>query len=112
MRSCINHHLESAVRHALDVKRHIVFITHVIDTRILHNLGVHLVPVGLGFIDDVGEDYGLTRLEADALGERHAEGGGGRQVVAEALLIVERAVVALDLAGLPGDLEVVLQLFL
>src|SRR5262245_41374263 len=58
--SDVDHHLETAVGHPLDVERHGLGVHHLLETRVLHDLRVDPVSMGAGAVQDPGEQDGLA----------------------------------------------------
>ena len=93
--------LEAAVDHALGVEGHVLHVLrahHVGQARILHHLRVDAVTVRPRLVGDPREHHGLVLLALDALWE--GRDLPHRDVVGDALLVLERAVLAPDLPGL------------
>src|SRR6185436_13120157 len=100
----VDDHLEAAVEEALAVERHLLRVHHRREALVLHHLLVHAVAVLAVLVDDPGEPHCFTRLQLYRLRKRGPL--ALLHVVGDALLVVERAVLAPDLAGLGGHLPV------
>src|SRR5258706_1873689 len=102
--------LEAAEDHALAVERHRLRIHHVFQARIGHHLLHDPVAVRAVLVDDVREPHHLVLLQLHRLRERSPL--SRLHVVGDALLVVERAMVAPDLPGRARHLHVRLALLL
>jgi len=77
----------------------------------LVHLLVHLIAVGFGFIDDVSEDHRLVRLKLAQAVERDAH-VGDFQLVGDAFVVVERAMLQPGLATYLGHFLIGAEVFL
>src|SRR5882762_10872901 len=93
-----HHDLEAAVDHALGVERQRLEVHHAGQARVLHHLFIHAVAVLARFVYDPRKPDHLAGLELDAPRERSAL--APLHVVGDALPVLERPVLAPDLAGL------------
>src|SRR6185436_4116886 len=96
--------LEPAVEETLAVERHLLRVHHRREALVLHHLLVHAVAVLAVLVDDPGKPHGLAGLELHRLRERGPL--ALLHVVGDALLVVERAVLAPHLARLGGHLAI------
>src|SRR5688500_7673170 len=98
-RLTLDRYLEPAVHHALEVEWHLLPLHHGGDPRIGHDLRVHAVAVLARLVEDPRKNDGLSWLRTDPLGvgQPHRD----LQVVADALAILERAVLLPHLRRLP-----------
>src|SRR5689334_20683755 len=84
--SDIDQHLEASVDHALHIERHIVWITHALKARILHDLGIHTVAMRARLEHDIRKHDFLSRLDIHLARKRHSK--LHVLIVAGALLVV------------------------
>src|SRR5215813_5481220 len=96
--SGLDQRLESAPEHALAGEGHLLRVHHVREPLVAQDLLEDAVAVTARLVDDVGEHDGLSRLELHALGKGRAL--ARLHVVADALQIFQRTVLAPDLARL------------
>src|SRR5688572_27945004 len=90
----IDNRPESAVHHALHIKRHRFRIHLRGELRILHHLGIDAIAMRPRLVDDPGEHHRLAWLQSSQARERNAH--LHLEVVAEALAELERAVLSPD----------------
>src|SRR5713101_2590243 len=93
-----HHDLEAAVDHAFGVERQRFEVHHAGEARVLHHLGNHAVAVLAGLVHHPGKPDDFAGLELDASRERGAL--APFHVVGDAFPVLERAVLAPDLARL------------
>src|SRR5687768_5288673 len=97
--------LKAAEGHALHIERHVLLEVRVVHAGILHDPRIHAVAVLLGAVDDPGEGYRLAILEAREFRERH-HAVLRLEVLADTLVILERAVLLPDLRAEPRHFSV------
>src|SRR5262249_31706834 len=98
IRSARDHALETGPEHALAVERQRRGVHDVCLARVFHHFGIDAIAGCARLVHDIGEHHRLSRLEFDALRERRVL--ARLDVVGDALDVLERAVVAPDLARL------------
>src|SRR6266478_10085121 len=96
--------LKPAIDHALGVERQRFGVHHAGQPLVGHHLGVDAVALRAGFVGDPGEHHRLARLELDAARERGAL--SDLDVLGHPFAVIQRAMLAPDLAGLPGHAAV------
>src|SRR5216117_1432075 len=96
-RSGVDHHLESAPKHALAIERHRLRIHHLRQALVLHDLGHDAVAMRARLVHDVREHHRLAGFELDASRKRRAL--ARLDVVGRALVVLEGAVLAPDFSG-------------
>src|SRR5713101_6638099 len=96
--------LKPAIDHALGVERQRFGVHHAGQPLVGHHLGVDAVALRAGFVGDPGEHHRLARLELDAARERGAL--ADLDVLGHPFAVIQRAMLAPDLAGLPGHAAV------
>src|SRR3954447_4166143 len=106
--SSLDQHLESAQDHPFAVERQSLRIHDARHPRVLHDLGVDAVAMRPRLVQDVGKDHGLAALELDAARERRPF--SHFDIVGDAFAKCERAVIAPDLAELPRNAAVHLEI--
>jgi hypothetical protein len=90
--------LEPAPDQALAIEGHGLRVHHRLQARVLHDLGHDAVAMGARLVDHPREDHHLVALELHALRER---GPLARlHIISDALPVLQRAMLAPDLAGL------------
>src|SRR5688572_747865 len=90
----IDNRPESAVHHALYVKRHRFRIHLRGELRVLHHLGIDAIAMRPRLVDNPGEHHCLAWLQSGRTGEGNAH--LHLEVVADALAELERAVLSPD----------------
>lgn len=106
----LDHYLEPAVDHPCAIEGHVFRIAHVMDTRIFHHFRVDAVAVGARLEQDVREDHRLAGFGLGVFCKRYAH--LRCEIVADALFVVESAVLAPDLRRLLREASIRLQVFL
>src|SRR6266446_9896168 len=102
--------LEPAIDHALGVERQRLGVHHAGQPLVGHHPGVDAVALRARLVGDPGEHHRLARLELDAARERGAL--ADLDVVGHPFAVIQRAMLAPDLAGLPGHAAVGGKIFL
>ncbi|CUS38712.1 conserved hypothetical protein [Candidatus Nitrospira nitrificans] len=100
---------ESTVGHTFIIKGHILWIAHLMDTRVFHHFGVDAVAVGTRREQDVREDHCLAGFGLGVFCKRYAH--LRCEIVADALFVVEGAVLAPDLRRLLRETSIRFQVF-
>src|SRR5437762_9827184 len=96
--------LKPAIDHALGVERQRLGVHHAGQPLVGHHLGVDAVALRARLVGDPGEHHRLARLELDAARERGAL--SDFDVLGHPFAVIQRAMLAPDLAGLPGHVAV------
>src|SRR3954468_21874911 len=102
--------LEPTVGHTLHVERHRIGMTHVTDSRILHDLRVDAVAMRTRFVYNPRKHHRLACLELGQSCKRYAHFHG--EIVADAFTVIQRAIFPPDRSRLLGHPTVDLELFL